>query len=46
MIIAHKRGLCVVAVFTKDVAETKAARATDMARGKGHPLTFATEPEE
>ena len=25
MITAHTRGVCVVAVFTKDVAETKAA---------------------
>src|SRR5438046_5827678 len=27
MITAHKLGACVVAVFTKDVAETKATRA-------------------
>jgi ATP-dependent Clp protease adaptor protein ClpS len=46
MITAHKRGACVVAVFTKDVAETKAARATDTARRKGYPLLFTTEPEE
>ena len=29
MITAHRKGVCVVAVFTKDVAETKATRATD-----------------
>ena len=46
MITAHQRGACVVAVFTRDVAETKAARATDAGRAKGHPLTFTTEPEE
>jgi len=46
MITAHKRGACVVAVYTKDVAESKATRATDMARGKGYPLLFTTEPEE
>jgi ATP-dependent Clp protease adaptor protein ClpS len=46
MITAHKRGLCVVAVFAKDVAETKAARATETARSKGHPLQFTTEPED
>jgi len=46
MITAHQRGVCVVAVFTKDVAETKATRATDAARGKGYPLLFTTEPEE
>lgn len=46
MTTAHQRGTCVVAVFPKDVAETKATRATDMARGKGYPLLFTTEPEE
>jgi ATP-dependent Clp protease adaptor protein ClpS len=43
---AHTKGLCVVAVFTKDIAETKATRATDMAQSKGYPLQFITEPEE
>ncbi len=46
MITAHQKGVCVVAVFTQDVAETKATRATDLARGKGYPLLFTTEPEE
>jgi ATP-dependent Clp protease adaptor protein ClpS len=46
MMTAHKRGACVVAVYTKDVAETKATRATDAARSKGFPLLFTTEPEE
>ena len=46
MITAHRKGLCVVAVFTKDIAETKASRATDMAQSKGYPLQFTTEPEE
>ena len=46
MITAHRRGVCVVAVFTKDVAETKATRATDAGRTKGYPLLFTTEPEE
>jgi ATP-dependent Clp protease adaptor protein ClpS len=46
MITAHQRGLCVVAVFMRDVAETKATRATDAARKAGHPLMFTTEPEE
>lgn len=46
MITAHQRGACVVAVFTKDIAETKATRATDAGRQAGHPLTFTTEPEE
>jgi len=46
MITAHKRGACVVAVFTQDVAETKATRATEAGRRKGYPLLFTTEPEE
>ena len=46
MITAHKLGVCVVAVFTRDVAETKATRATDAGRAKGYPLLFITEPEE
>ena len=46
MMTAHRRGACVVAVYTKDVAETKATRATDAGRTKGYPLMFTTEPEE
>src|SRR5579862_6592447 len=46
MITAHRLGACVVAVFAKDVAETKATRATDAGRAKGYPLLFTTEPEE
>ena len=46
MMTAHQRGVCVVAVFTKDVAEAKATNATDAARKKGYPLLFTTEPEE
>src|ERR1700674_4285729 len=46
MITAHRRGVCVVAVYTKDVAETKATRGTEAGRSKGYPLLFTTEPEE
>ena len=46
MITAHKLGACVVAVFTKDVAETKAKEATELGKSKGYPLFFTTEPEE
>src|SRR6266536_762344 len=46
MLTAHQRGVCVVAVYTKAVAETKATRATDAGRAKGYPLLFTTEPEE
>ena len=46
MMTAHGRGACVVAVYTKDVAEAKATNATDAGRRKGYPLLFTTEPEE
>lgn len=46
MITAHRKGVCVVAVFTRDVAETKATRATDAGKRAGYPLLFTTEPEE
>ena len=46
MITAHRHGACVVAVFTKEIAEAKATRATDAGRRKGYPLLFTTEPEE
>ena len=46
MMTAHRRGTCVVAVFTKDVAEAKATKATDAGRRMGYPLLFTTEPEE
>ena len=46
MITAHQRGVCVVAVFAKDIAETKATRGTEAGRRKGYPLLFTTEPEE
>jgi ATP-dependent Clp protease adaptor protein ClpS len=45
MLTAHRRGACVVAVFTREVAETKATRATDMGRRAGYPLAFTTEKE-
>jgi ATP-dependent Clp protease adaptor protein ClpS len=46
MMTAHRRGVCVVAVYTKDIAETKATRATEAGRKHGYPLLFTTEPEE
>ena len=46
MMTAHRKGLCVVMVYPRDVAETKAARATEMAASQGFPLRFSTEPEE
>ena len=46
MMTAHRRGACVIAVYTKDVADTKAKEATDLGKQNGYPLYFTTEPEE
>ena len=46
MMTAHQRGCCVVAVFVKDVAETKATEGTELGRNAGYPLSFTTEPEQ
>jgi ATP-dependent Clp protease adaptor protein ClpS len=46
MMTAHRRGACVIAVYTKDVADTKAKEATDLGQQNGYPLYFTTEPEE
>jgi len=46
MLTAHQKGACVIAVYTRDVAETKAKEATELGKSKGYPLFFTTEPEE
>lgn len=46
MMAAHRQGRCVISVYPRDVAETKAARATDYGKRFGHPLQFIAEPEE
>ncbi len=46
MIAAHKLGACVVAVYTKDIAESKADEGTQAGRSAGFPLSFTTEREE
>jgi ATP-dependent Clp protease adaptor protein ClpS len=46
MMTAHQKGACVIAVYTRDVAETKAKEATEMGRAKDYPLYFTTEKEE
>ena len=43
MITAHQKGACVVAVFTREVAETSAQIATAAGARNGYPLTFPTE---
>ena len=46
MMTAHQKGACVIAVYTRDVAETKAKEGTEFGKEKGYPLFFTTEPEE
>lgn len=46
MMTAHQKGSCVIAVYTRDVAETKAKEATDLGKANGFPLYFTTEKEE
>ena len=46
MLTAHRLGSCVVVVCARDIAETKAKEAVDLAKEAGFPLMFATEPEE
>jgi ATP-dependent Clp protease adaptor protein ClpS len=46
MITAHQKGSCVVAVYTRDIAETKVKEAMDYAKDAGYPLMFTAEPEE
>ena len=46
MMTAHRKGVCVVCIYPRDVAETKAARATEAGARHGFPLRFDAEPEE
>lgn len=46
MLTAHRKGACVVAIFTREVAEMKAEEATETGRDWGYPLAFTTEREE
>ncbi len=46
MLTAHRLGSCLISIYPKDVAETKATRATEAGRARGYPLHFTTEPEE
>lgn len=46
MMTAHKFGMAVVVVCTRDIAETKAKEANDLGKDAGFPLMFTTEPEE
>ncbi|PYE37565.1 ATP-dependent Clp protease adaptor protein ClpS [Rhizobium sp. PP-F2F-G38] len=46
MLTAHKMGSCVLLVCARDIAETKAKEATDLAKEAGFPMMLTTEPED
>ena len=45
MMKVHREGQAIVGVYSYDVAMTKAAQATAMARREGFPLNITCEPE-
>lgn len=46
MLKVHNDGFALCGVFTRDVAETKAAQVLDFAREHQHPLFCRAEPQE
>lgn len=46
MLVARRTGASAVAVYTQEVAETKAKMATDFAARERQPVTLRVEPAE
>ena len=45
MLKVHMTGRAIVAVYTRDIAETKVEQVMDFAREHGHPLQVTMEPD-
>lgn len=45
MLLVHNQGKGIAGVYTREVAETRARQAADLARSRGYPLMVTTEPE-
>ena len=46
MMTAHRRGACVIAVYTRDVAETKAKEATELGKKFNLPLRYDAKADQ
>jgi ATP-dependent Clp protease adaptor protein ClpS len=45
MLEVHLRGVGVAGVYTREIAESKIAQVTEVARDRGFPLLLTMEPE-